>query len=85
VGAVGLGAVVSAVFLARRPSVVGLFEVDRIAAIVAGLGAGAFSFSRWIPLSVVFLMMAGFGMFMAAPAATRSCRPSSTTRSAGAS
>jgi len=65
VGAVGLGAVVSAVFLARRPSVVGLSKWIGIAAIVAGLGAGAFSFSRWIPLSVVFLMMAGFGMFMA--------------------
>jgi MFS family permease len=65
VGAVGLGAVVSAVFLARRPSVVGLSKWIGIAALVAGAGAIAFSFSRWIPLSVVCMMMAGFGMFMA--------------------
>jgi MFS family permease len=65
VGAVGLGAVVSAVFLARRPSVVGLSKWIGFAAIVAGAGAIAFSFSRWIALSVVCMMMAGFGMFMA--------------------
>jgi MFS family permease len=64
VGAVGLGAVTSAVFLARRPGVAGLVKWIAIAAIVAGLGAIGFSYSRWIPLSVVFMMMAGFGMFM---------------------
>jgi MFS family permease len=64
VGAVGLGAVTSAVFLARRPSIVGLSKWIGIAAVVAGLGAMGFSFCRWIPLSVVFLMLAGFGMFM---------------------
>ena len=64
VGAVGLGAVTSAVFLARRPSVAGLGKWIAIAGVVAGLGAIAFSFSRWIPLSVVCMMMAGFGMFM---------------------
>jgi MFS family permease len=64
VGSVGLGAVVSAVFLARRPSVVGLSKWIAIAPIVAGVGAVAFSVSRWIPLSVVCLMMSGFGMFM---------------------
>jgi MFS family permease len=64
VGAVGLGAVVSAVFLARRPSVVGLAKWIAIAGVVAGLGAMGFAFSRWIPLSVVCMMMAGFGMFM---------------------
>jgi MFS family permease len=64
VGAVGLGAVTSAVFLAHRPSVAGLGKWIAIAGMVAGAGAMGFSFSRWIPLSVVFLMMAGFGMFM---------------------
>jgi len=64
VGAVGLGAVTSAVFLARRPSVSGLGKWIAIAGIVAGLGMVGFTFSRWIPLSVVFMMMAGFGMFM---------------------
>ena len=64
VGAVGMGAVVSAVFLARRPSVVGLSKWIGIAAVIAGVGSMAFSFSRWVPLSVVCMMMAGFGMFM---------------------
>src|SRR5688572_20269026 len=64
VGAVGLGAVISAVFLARRPSVVGLSKWIAIAAAVAGLGAAGFSASRWIPLSVVSLIIAGFGMLM---------------------
>ena len=64
VGAVGLGAVISAVFLARRPSVVGLARWIGIAGIVAGVGATGFSFSRWVPLSAVCMMMAGFGMFM---------------------
>ena len=64
VGAVGLGAVVSAVFLARRPSVVGLSKWIGIAAVIAGAGSMAFAFSRWVPLSVVCMMMAGFGMFM---------------------
>jgi len=64
IGAVGLGAVTSAIFLARRPSVVGLVKWIYIAAIVAGVGALGFSFSRWIWLSGIFMMMAGFGMFM---------------------
>jgi MFS family permease len=64
IGAVGLGAVTSAIFLARRPSVVGLVKWIYIAAIIAGLGAMGFSFSRWIWLSGIFMMMAGFGMFM---------------------
>jgi MFS family permease len=64
IGAVGLGAVISAVFLAARPSVVGLAKWIAIAGIVAGLGAAGFSFSRWVPLSALCMMMAGFGMFM---------------------
>ena len=64
VGAVGLGAVISAIFLARRPSVVGLVKWIAISGAVAGLGAIGFSFSRWVAPSAVFMMMAGFGMFM---------------------
>lgn len=64
IGAVGLGAVISAVGLARRPSVVGLAKWIGLAAIVAGLGAIGFSFSRWVWLSAACMMMSGFGMFM---------------------
>jgi MFS family permease len=64
IGAVGFGAVVSATSLARRRSVRGLAKWIGIAAIAAGAGTSAFSFSRSIPLSVGFMAMAGFGMFM---------------------
>ena len=64
VGAVGLGAVISAISLARRPSIVGLGKWIAIAAIVAGIGMAGFSFSRSEWLSALLMMMAGFGMFM---------------------
>lgn len=64
IGAVGLGAVVSAIALARRPSVRGLAKWIPAAAIVAGAGAIGFGFSRHVALSALLMMMAGFGMFM---------------------
>ncbi len=64
IGAVGLGAVVSAVGLARRPSIRGLARWIGIAAIVAGLGAIGFGFSRSVWLSSILMAMAGFGMFL---------------------
>lgn len=64
IGAVGLGAFISAVSLARRPSVRGLGRWLPISAIVAGLGAIGFGLSSNIYASVVLMMMAGFGMFM---------------------
>lgn len=66
IGAVGLGAVISAVSLARRPSVRGLGKWIPIAGIAAGAGAAGFCFSRSIPLSVFFMALMGFGMFMTA-------------------
>ena len=64
IGAVGLGAFVSAVTLARRPSVRGLGRWLPVSAIVAGLGAIGFGLSTNVYASVVLMMMAGFGMFM---------------------
>ena len=64
IGAVGLGAVLSAFSLARRPSVRGLGKLIPIAALVAGVGAVGFGLSRHELLSTVFMMMAGYGMFM---------------------
>jgi MFS family permease len=66
IGAVGLGAVVAAVGLARRPSVRGLTKWIGFSAITAGIGTSAFCFSRSVPLSALFMAMAGFGMFMTA-------------------
>jgi MFS family permease len=64
IGAVGFGAFISAVSLARRTSVRGLGRWLPIAASVAGLGAIGFGLSTNIYASVAFMMMAGFGMFM---------------------
>jgi MFS family permease len=64
VGSVGLGAVISAIFLARRPSVVGLTKWIAMAAACSGIGAIGFSLSRSVSLSVVCMMLSGFGMFM---------------------
>ena len=64
IGAVGLGAVISAISLARRPSVRGLGKWIAIAAIVAGIGSAGFGLSRNVYLSSVLLMMTGYGMFM---------------------
>jgi MFS family permease len=64
IGAVGLGAFISAVTLARRPSVRGLGRWLPVCAMVAGLGAIGFGLSTNIYASIVLMMMAGFGMFM---------------------
>ncbi|MCM2327345.1 MAG: MFS transporter [Lysobacter sp.] len=66
IGAVGLGAVIAAVSLARRQSVRGLAKWIGFSAIAAGAGTAAFSFSRSVPLSAVLMAIAGFGMFMTA-------------------
>lgn len=64
IGAVGLGAVVSAFSLARRPSVRGLAKWIPVAAIVAGVGSVGFGLTRNVALGSLLMMMAGFGMFM---------------------
>jgi MFS family permease len=66
IGAVGLGAVIAAVSLARRPSVRGLVKWIGASSIAAGLGAAGFCFSRSIPLSALLMAIAGFGIFMTA-------------------
>jgi MFS family permease len=68
IGAVGLGAVISAVGLARRPNIRGLARWIGIAAIVGGLGAVGFSFSRTVWLSALLMMLEGWGMFLTAAA-----------------
>ena len=63
-GAVGLGAFVAAVSLARRPSVRGLGKWIAASAMIAGIGAIGFGFSRSTWLSAFLMTLAGFGMFM---------------------
>ena len=64
IGCVGLGAVMAAASLARRPSVRGLAKWIAIALVLAGTGAIGFCFSRVVWLSGAFMVLAGFGMFL---------------------
>ncbi len=63
-GSVGTGALVGALYLASRRTVVGLGRVIAIAAALFGGGLIAFSFSRNTILSMALLFFAGMGMMM---------------------
>lgn len=62
--AVGTGALVGALYLASRRTVVGLGRVITFSAITFGLGLVTFSFSRQLWLSMVLLFFVGMGMMM---------------------
>lgn len=59
--AAGLGALVSTLFLASRRSVLGLGRIIVIATAFFGLGLIGLALSRLLPLSLMFIGLAGFG------------------------
>ncbi len=61
-GAMGVGALASALSLAARKSVRGLIRIIPIAAAVFGVGLIGFGFSRFFWLSMVMVLVAGMGM-----------------------
>lgn len=61
-GASGVGALVGALVLATRRSVVGLGRVVAITSAGFGIGLFAFSNSRWMALSLPLMMVTGFCM-----------------------
>jgi MFS family permease len=63
-GASGLGALIGALYLASRKNVVGLERLIPMAAALFGCGLIAFSFSRFLPLSLFLLVFTGLGMMM---------------------
>jgi MFS family permease len=67
-GAAGVGSLVSAVSLAARKSVRGLYKVIPIVAAVFGGGLVAFSFSRNYWVSLALMVVTGFGMLQFAAA-----------------
>ncbi len=67
-GAAGVGSVISAVSLAARKSVRGLYRVIPTVAAVFGAGLIAFSFSRNYWLSLALMGVTGFGMLQFAAA-----------------
>ena len=63
-GVTGVGALIGALYLASRTTVVGLGRVIIVALNIFGAGLIAFSFSRTLALSMGFLFLAGFGMMV---------------------
>src|SRR6202041_1751267 len=61
-GASGVGALISALSLAWRKTVRGLTSMIQISAVMVGGGLIAFGFSRWMPVSLLFMAIVGFGM-----------------------
>ncbi len=60
----GVGALSGALWLAGRRSVVGLGRVILINTVVFGSGLIGFALSRWLWLSLVFMVVIGFGMMV---------------------
>ena len=69
-GAAGVGAIISALSLAARKSVRGLYRVIPAVAALFGGGLIAFSFSRNFWLSLALMAVTGFGMMQNSPPAT---------------
>ncbi len=63
-GATGVGALAGTFYLASRRTVLGLGRVIVIATNLFGIGLIAFSFSRLFWLSVLFMLLVGFGMIV---------------------
>jgi MFS family permease len=63
-GASGLGALIAALYLASRKNVLGLGRIIPLAAGIFGLGLITFSLSRFILLSLVLMVIIGFGMML---------------------
>jgi len=61
-GAMGVGALISALALAARKSVRGLVRMIPLAALVFGVGLIGFGLSRVFWLSLIMVMIAGMGM-----------------------
>ena len=61
-GAVGVGSLASALSLVMRRSVRGLTRVIPVAAVIFGIGLIAFGFSHYLWLSILMMLVTGFGM-----------------------
>jgi MFS family permease len=61
-GASGVGALASALMLASRRTVLGLGRVVPLATGIFGAGLVAFGVSRWLPLSMMLMVITGYGM-----------------------
>jgi hypothetical protein len=69
-----VGAIIGAIFLASRKSVLGLGKIIVIASGIFGIGLIFFSLSHILWLSFFLLLLAGFGM-MVHMASYQKCKP----------
>jgi MFS family permease len=63
-GATGVGAIAGSIYLASRKSVLGLGRIIVISSTVFGIGLIAFSLSRLFWLSLLMMLLIGFGMMV---------------------
>jgi MFS family permease len=63
-GATGVGALAGALFLASRKTVLGLGRIIATASGIFGAGLVGLSFTRMFPVSLVLMMIIGFGMMV---------------------
>ena len=63
-GASGIGALVGALYLASRKSVLGLGKIIPLAASIFGIGLVALALSRVLLFSMALMLMIGFGMMV---------------------
>ncbi len=63
-GATGVGAIAGSIYLASRKSVLGLGRIIVISSNLFGVGLIAFSLSRVFWLSLLFMLLTGFGMMV---------------------
>jgi MFS family permease len=60
----GVGALAGGIYLATRKTVIGLGQVIALAPAILGIGLIAFSFSRFLPLSLFAMLLIGLGTLM---------------------
>ncbi len=63
-GAMGVGALGGALYLASRSSVLGLGRMIPVASGIFGAGLIGLGLSRWLPLSLLIMVFTGFGMML---------------------
>lgn len=59
--ATGIGALVAGGYLSTRTKIHGIGNVIALGGMIMGIGLMAFACSRWLPLSLLFLMITGCG------------------------
>ena len=63
-GAAGVGALLGTLYLASRKNIENISKIITISAAISGFGLIAFSFSRFFSISLILIMIIGFGLIL---------------------